>query len=299
MIQPVSYIIANFLGVAALLLWSSTALLLSYCSGMPPFLLMALTSFVGFFVFLAVWVFKGESVWAHFRFPWPVLLFAIAGAGGYRLLYFLAMHDVPAVEASLINYLWPVLIILFLHFLPEEKLRWFHLVGTFLGFVGVYFLLSPGWQFLDDFSFGHLLALFAAVVWAGYSVISRRIKKFSSMVVPVASLFSGVIFSIFSFFLGEWQGDFYLPYLPLVFILGVVGGLGVFLWDVGMKHGNIKILGIFSFFVPLISTGFLVAFGRAELEGHIVLATVLIFSSAVFAAADEIYKGVLGVLKSS
>ena len=283
-----SPLLGNLSGISALFLWASTALFLSYCNSVPPLLLTALSLLIGFFTFLIIWIVQKEKIVKNFQFPFIIILLAVFGIGGYRLLYFLSMHFVPVIEASLINYLWPAMIVLFSHFLPNEKLKWFHIVGTIIGFTGVCVLLSPDMNFLTGFSFGHILALLAALTWSIYSVISKKTKRYSSKVVPISFFISGTVFLTISYFSESWHNSISTThYVPILF-LGIASGVGYFLWDIGMKHGNIKLLGIGSFFVPLISTLLLILFNKAEPEGHILIATALIVFSAIIASKDKI-----------
>ena len=50
----------------------------------------------------------------------------------------------PAVEASLIAYLWPLLLVVFSALLPGERLRWWHLAGGVAGLVGAGLLVTRG-----------------------------------------------------------------------------------------------------------------------------------------------------------
>lgn len=285
---PALHNFANLSGATALFLWSSTALLLSFCNNVPPFFLTAMTLWIGFCVFLIVWLIKGKNLKEYFRFPVYILLLSVFGIGGYRLLYFASTYYVPVVEASLINYLWPVLIVLFSHFLPDEKLRWCHIVGSVMGFFGIAVLLSPGIDFLSEFSFGHFLALAAAFLWAAYSVVSKATKKYSSNVVPVSCVISAFIFFIISAFTESWDIQLIaLAWVP-IFLLGIASSFGYFLWDIGMKQGNIKFLSLGSFFVPIVSTLLLFLFKRAEPDPHIFIATGLIFGGALVASKDQL-----------
>ncbi|MFX8397155.1 DMT family transporter, partial [Acinetobacter baumannii] len=78
----------------------------------------------------------------HLRQPWPVWAVGLGGLFGYHALYFLALKTAPPVEASLICYLWPLLIVLFSALLAGEKLAWFHLVGVGAGLAGTVLIVG-------------------------------------------------------------------------------------------------------------------------------------------------------------
>jgi len=108
---------------------------------------------------------------------WParVWLLGIGGLFGYHALYFAALQLAPPAEANLINYLWPLLIVLLSAPLAGERLGWTHLAGAALGFAGVALLaFGRGLSFADNHAIGYLLALGCAFAWSIYSVLSRR-----------------------------------------------------------------------------------------------------------------------------
>ncbi len=281
---------ANLNGLLAILFWSSTALLFTFCDTFPPFMLAALTSLTGFFVFFVKWLLFREDIRAHFAIPWWVIVFCVVGIGGYRALYFFSLGTVPVVEASLINYLWPVLVVVFSSFLKDSGFRPHHLVGALAGFSGVVILLSRPDQLFGDVAFGHILALFAAVIWAGYSVLTRFVPSYTGNTVPVSFLFSGLI--LFAISLSTERFD-YVDWgqAPFVLLMGVVASLGYFLWDSAMKKGHIQILGVASYFTPLISTFLLIAFAKAMATAGILFATMLIVIGPLIASKEKVVAG--------
>ncbi len=61
-------------------------------------------------------------------------------------------------------------------------------------------------------------------------------------------------------------------------------GLAFFLWDVGVKRGDIQMLGVASYAAPLLSTLLLIATGFAAASLSLVLAAGLIAGGALVAA---------------
>lgn len=281
----------NIAGMVALVLWSSTSLLIALCAAFPAVFLTALTSLIGAVIFIARWVWRKEPLKEHFKFPYQIVLMAVAGIGGYRILLFASMYYAEPVEASLINYLWPILLVVFSGFLPDEKLKWYHLCGGFLGFLGILFIFSNGLDLFVNFSLGHLLALGAAVTWAVFSVASRATKKYSSSIIPIAMLYSAIILFVFSYFTEDWHSiSINTTDIIYMVILGATSAVGYFLWDVGMKYGNIQILGVLSYFVVVLSTFLLIIFGMAAPSYSVFMALIFILSGSLLASKDKILK---------
>ena len=276
---------ATLAGLGAILLWGMLALLTSYTGGVPPFQLTAMTFCIAFAASAVAFVRAGAD-FSILRQPPAVWLNGVLGLFGYHALYFMALKSAPAVEASLINYLWPVLIVLFSSFLPGEKLHLTHALGVLLGFMGVVALLMGGGSLTLDPRYlgGYLLALACAVIWALYSVNSRRFQAAPTLLIGA---FCGVtaLLSLLCHLLFE-QTVLPAPtaWLPIVLLgLGPVG-LAFFAWDFGVKRGNIKVLGALSYLAPLLSSVLLIAFGQAQFHIRILLACLCIIAGSVVAS---------------
>ena len=257
------------------------------------FFILTYTSFVCFAFFFVLWCIQGKGLKQHFAYPWKIVLFAVAGIGGYRLVYFLAFDNGPAVEVNLLNYLWPIFMVLFTGALPGERLRSFHVLGSLVGFCGLYFLLRSKVSYLEfDWGAGHVFGFLAAVMWGAFSVLSRRVRGYSSHVVPASFMWSTILFSfiyfIFYFNADQFKSLACSDWLYLT-ALGIFAGVGYFLWDIGMKYGNIQFLAVSSYFTPLLSTLILFLAGQGVLSQGVVLAAILIFLGSVIASSDKLH----------
>ncbi len=279
---------ATAVGATAVLMWSTLALFTVSTGDVPPFQLLAMSFTIAFFIGLTLWLKKGDGILTHLRLPGRVWLLGIFGLFGYHFFYFLALKTAPPVEANLINYLWPLLIVLFSALLPGEQLRWFHIVGAAAGFIGAGLLVTKGQgiSFDTQYGLGYLAAVTCAFIWAIYSVLSRY---FGAVPTNAVGGFCGAtaILALFCHLLFEqtvWpQGSQWLAILLLG--LGPVGA-AFFVWDYGLKRGNIKALGAFSYAAPLLSTNLLVVFQLAEPSWQIAVACIFIMGGAVLAAGD-------------
>jgi drug/metabolite transporter (DMT)-like permease len=276
---------AGLAGFGAILLWGGLALLTSYCGRIPPFQLTAMAFFIAFLAGVAAFIRSGCD-FSVLRQPAGVWVNGILGLFGYHALYFMAMRSAPAVEANLINYLWPVLIVLFSAFLPGEKLRARHVMGVLLGFGGVTVLLLKGGAIELDARYlpGYLLALGCAVTWAVYTVLSRKNKGAPTILIGAFCGATSAL-SLACHLLFEKtvvpQGAEWLPILLMG--LGPVG-LAFYAWDYGVKRGNIKLLGTLSYMAPLLSSALLLCFGKATFSWNLLGACALIVTGSAVSA---------------
>lgn len=278
---------ATLIGFTAILSWALLALFTAMSGKVPPFQLLAMTFGVATAIGVVASLARRTSPLAHLRQPAPVWLLGVGGLFGYHFFYFLALRNAPAVEASLIAYLWPLLIVVFSALLPGERLRWFHIGGALLGLAGAALLVTKGQSLEIDprYTLGYMAAGVCALTWSSYSVASRRFGHVPTDAVggfcAVAALLAIPCHLVFE--TTVWPQDTVQWLAVLALGLGPVGG-AFFTWDIGVKKGDIQVLGAGSYAAPLLSTLVLIAVGLAPLTVEVALACLLIVGGAVLAA---------------
>lgn len=277
---------ATLTGFGAVILWSLLALLTVRTAPVPPLLLNALTFAIGGAVGL-VWVMSTGGLAQLARVPLRVYAFGTAGLFGYHLLYFSALRLAPPAEAGLIAYLWPLLIVLFSGLLPGERLLPGHILGALVAFAGAALIVTSGASAATGTNpaLGFALAFLCALTWAAYSVISRRLGDVPTASVTVFCLATAALSAVAHLALEDtvWPatGAGWLAVAALG--LGPVG-LAFFIWDLGVKKGDIQLLGVASYAAPLLSTLALVVAGVAQPSWLLGLAALLITGGAALAA---------------
>jgi drug/metabolite transporter (DMT)-like permease len=273
-------------------MWSLLALLTAASGAMPPFQLAAVTFAIGGTLgVLSLLVRPGGAEIANraLRQPWPVWALGVGGLFGYHALYFMALRLAPPAEAGLINYLWPLLIVLFSALLPGEKLKPHHLAGAALGLVGTVVLISGRAElgFSQSDLPGYLAAFIAAFVWATYSVASRRFSSVPSDAVVGFCLVTALLAALchLLFEATVWPRDAAEWGAVIALGIGPVG-LAFYVWDIGVKRGDIRVLGAASYAAPVLSTLALIAGGYAEPRWTLWLSAGLIALGGLIAAKD-------------
>lgn len=282
---------ATLIGFSAILMWSFLALLTAASGKMPPFQLSAICFAIASLPGILVLVLKPSRL-ALLKQPASVWVVGIAGLFGYHFLYFTALRNAPAVEAGLIAYLWPLLIVVGSALLPGEKLRWYHLVGAVAGLCGTFLIVGRnGVNFDGAYALGYGAAFLCAFTWSGYSLLTRRFDAVSTDVVTGFCLATSILSLVCHLALEttvwpqgavEWVAVVGLGLFPV--------GAAFYAWDYGVKNGNIQILGAASYAAPLLSTLILTLFGFAEATPRIAIACVLVTGGAVLAAQDMFRK---------
>ncbi|MCE8014265.1 DMT family transporter [Billgrantia desiderata] len=266
---------ATAIGATTILNWALLATLTQLSGPVPPFLLTGLAFGIAFLCFLAWSLWRRESFTAPLRQAPSVWALGVGGLFGYHALYFVAQQNAPPANAGLISYLWPLLIVLFVGLLPGERLLPRHVLGGLMGFAGAALLiggdLGAGGSVL-----GYGAAFACALVWSGYSVLSRTKKAVPTSAVGgfclVTALLAFVCHGLFE--ATRWpQGIEWLGVVGLG--LGPVGS-AFFTWDIGVKHGDLHLLGLLAYATPLLSTLVLIVAGYAEATPLLALAAGVI-----------------------
>lgn len=273
---------ASLIGLSAILMWSTLAFLTIGSAPVPPFLLNTLTFGLGGALGLAWTARRGLGVLRGV--PFGVYVFGTLGLFGYHALYFTAFRLGPSAETGLIAYLWPLFIVLLSGLLPGERLLARHIGGAVIAFAGAGLIVAQG-----DMGTAPPLALAlafgCALTWAGYSVLSRRLGAVPTESVAVFCLATAAL-SLPAHLVFEttaWPQGAAGWLAVLALGLGPVGA-AFFTWDIGMKKGDIQLLGVASYAAPLFSTLLLVVAGVSQARPSLALAALLIAGGAALAA---------------
>lgn len=273
---------ATLIGLVAILLWASLALLTTATGNLPPFQVLAIGFGIAAVLGLVRATLRGTAGWRELRQPLPALALSTFALFGYHALYFIALKRAPAVEANLLNYLWPLLIVVFAGLIGGVAVRPGQWLGTALGLVAAVLLVTRGrgLQVEPAHVPGYLAALGAALIWSLYSVLNRRHADVPTAAITVGCAGVAVLGTVAHLLseqtvvptAGQW----------VVLLLMGIGPVGAafWLWDHGTKHGDIALLGSLSYLAPLLSTLLLVASGRAEAHWIQAVAVALLLAGA-------------------
>jgi drug/metabolite transporter (DMT)-like permease len=273
------------LSLFTILIWSTLAFLGSHMGHLPPFLSVGIALTIGGLV--------GLVKVRDWKVPLSTLAIGIGGIFGYHALLFTAFKLAPAVEVNLLQYLWPLLIVMLSPvFLPWTSLKGHHVVGALLGLSGAVLVISGGHLALDLRSLpGYLLAVAAAFTWSSYSLLTKRVKPFATGAVGGFCLASGLLslglFALESSGSGAaWPVLSRTDWLFLVLLgLGPMGG-AFYTWDAALKRGDPRVIGALTYLTPLLSTLNLVMLGGKHLSVISLAAMGLIVAGAITGSLD-------------
>jgi drug/metabolite transporter (DMT)-like permease len=272
---------ANLYALGAIALWITLAALGVTLKHIPPFLLTGVALLMGSVLALP-FVLKDRQSW---KIPAATLALGVYGLFGYHFLLFIALRHAPPVEANLVNYLWPLfMVVLAPLFLAGLKLRALHVAAALLGFGGAAIAIlgaASGAAASGGWSWGFVPALASAFIWASYSLLTQRVKPFATAAIGLFGLVSGLLA-----LLCHWALEPAAVLSGRDWLLLAVMGLGplgasFFLWDKALKNGDARHIGILSYLTPLGSTALLLLVSGRALSWSIGMAAVMIIGAAV------------------
>ena len=265
----------NLYALGAIALWALLASLGTSLAHLPPFLLTGVALVIGS---MPAW-----PLMRHWRVPLRTLALGVYGLFGFHFLLFVALRMAPAVEANLVNYLWPLLLVLLSPlFLPGMLLRPAHVLAAIVGFAGAAVAILGASGGADGaWSWGYLPALSSAFIWASYSLWTRRVPPFPTAAIGLFGLVSGLLSLACHWALEPAAAISGRDALLLVLMgLGPLGA-AFFLWDKALKRGDARQIGILSYLTPLASTVLLLWVSDRPVTGGIALAAVMIIGAAL------------------
>jgi drug/metabolite transporter (DMT)-like permease len=270
--------------LAAIALWATLAPMGSILGDLPPFFVTGTGLLIG--SVLALFVSRGQI--SKLAVPPSTLLVGVVGLFGFHAALFSALQLAPPVQANLVNYLWPLFIVVLTPlFFPGTSLRLRHVMAAIVGFAGAALAILSGGEITSGGMLGYLFALLAAIIWAGYSLLTKKLPHFESSAVGVFALVSGILALLAHL---TWEA----PVSPtttqwLILMAMGFGPLGgaFYLWDVAIKTGDPQRIGLLSFLTPLLSTTLLLLVTGKQLTWLLALSGALIIGAAYFGSRSK------------
>ena len=233
--------------LGAILLWAAFATLVRHVGDTPPLLLTGIALCCGSLASI--------HQWRQWRVPAATFAFGTASLFIYHVCLVAAFRYAPIAQANLVNYLWPMLIVLLAARRTAGGLRPLQLVGCAIAFGGCALAIAPAsTSFIPAHLAGYAMAAVAALAWAMYSVGPRSMAPYSSWATGGFCLGAGVLA-----LLAHWLFEApYTPSVPALAWMAAIGigplGLSFVLWDRAMRHGNASTIGSLGYLTPILST---------------------------------------------
>ncbi|MCB1532096.1 MAG: EamA family transporter [Alphaproteobacteria bacterium] len=279
----------NLAGFLALIIFSVGTLLIALSRSVPTFELLFITFLLGSLSVTLAQKLRGYDVRESWRQSTANFFFVTFGIGLYSFLLVPAFQRAPAFEANILNYLWPLLLVIFSSFVKKTLPKPLQIGGLLCGALGMVFVFMPeaDQNIFNTFNLGHILAIGAAVVWALYSAMAQTKTYPVGLTAPVMAFCAFLALCLhlaFEHFV--WPG---FEVAIAVILLGL-GRVSFALWDYGVKNGDHVLLSSLSYFVPLLSVLLFIIFGFKPATANVAIGGAFVVLGCVLANAHQIKK---------
>lgn len=257
----------------------------------PPFTLVTLRLLLGILTLAIVLALRGGSKITRRQFL-QVFGVGFVGYGISLSLQFLGTKLSTAANGSLVTSATPAFILLFAWMLLSEKITARKFIALLLATLGVVAVIDPrSAQLNPDLFLGNILLLGAAVTWALYSVLVRKVTQFTDV----------LQFSLFAFIgglpvaipAGAWElvhvgvGEISLGVVGGVLFLGIIStALAMILWNNAFAILDAGAASLTFFAQPVVGT-LLGWFFLAEKITPIFLLGGVLIGIGIFISAKE------------
>jgi drug/metabolite transporter (DMT)-like permease len=276
--RPLSPRAWTCVGAAAIPLWATWPTLALRTLEMPAFECLTIAFLFGWMVLSATDrapapVNAAPSGWRS----WIPALACAAGLSGSNAFHILATHYIPAAEANLISYLWPVMIVGFGVLLGLFRMRARQLAGLGFGFAGAAILMGGGALSLSLAGLG--LGLASGASWALYCVFRLLWKSASGAVLGRGCALSAVLCAVLHVALEP-------TVLPSIGGIGAAAAVGIvplafgnLVWDQGFRRGDSQLLAVMAYATPLCSALLLALLGLERCSVSLLIGAVVIVAA--------------------
>lgn len=276
--MKISSIPSTLQGLTALLLWATSASIISMLSSLPPYEILSLSFFTAGLYTIFKIIMGNE--WKTLKAAYLSWILVATGVLLQQILYIMAFNSAHPAEVDLIIYLWPSIAIVLSTIFFREKIRWYHIVSVLFGTLGIVCMTSDNISF-SQFQWGHLCAFLCAVSWSTFSVFSRKSA-------PIHPNMFGIIYAVGLILIIPLHlsyEEFIMPSITefgLLIYYTICCTLAAFsLWTNGMQKGFSRYLILTAYIKPVVSLSLLCLLGFAEPTFYLMLATICITIAGV------------------
>lgn len=240
-------------------LWSSVAaigkMLLKDLDSFQVLFYVLVTATIGLFAILLINKKLKELSKYKLRDYWNFAYMGFLGIFLYNVLFFAALMYAPAQEAFIVNYTWPIWVVIFASLILKDKFTFKKLIAIVLGFAGVYTVVTNGniLSFTISNVKGNLLALAGAISYGLFSVLGKKQDYDKTASMFLYHLF-GLLFSIPAILIFSNIPSVSMQQLAgLTWVGTFTTGIAFTFWFLALKHGDTAKMSNIIFLTPFLS----------------------------------------------
>lgn len=281
--------------ILTILLWSATPAVAKLALGeLNNYQLLFYTSVVGVISLFFINLFRGNLYMLKTYSKNDYLkMFGMGFVGIY--LYYILLYGsfslAPAGQVNVVNYLWPIFIIIFSIFLLKEKFNFYTFFAIVLSFLGAILAFTKGnlSAFSNQFATGYFLATLGAICYGLFSVFGKKFEyeKFNSMlvyylsatilIIPTTIIMSGIVFP-----------KSLVTIVAILILGGILNSIAFVFWFKALKLGDTHKTANLIYVVPFLAMIWTYFLNREPFSLFSIIGLVLIISGILIQIRNKI-----------
>lgn len=280
-------------GIITVLIWASMAAMVkSLLNNIPDLEALSISSALGS-VFLMIMNLANGNIKKIRRYSGKDLL-CMAGLGFvglflYSALYYRGLKILSSQEACILNYLWPIMLVVFSALILKERLTGTKIAALICSFVGI-IILSAGNSsgVTENRMTGIICCIVAAACYGLFSVLNKKADYDQSIMMMVSWLVVAVCAAAVGFFTEEWVPVAGTQWLGILWLGVVTDAVAYLLWALALKGtDNTAAIANMAYLVPFLSLVVSAVFLKEKLQFRAIVALIFIIGGI---AVQSIYE---------
>lgn len=207
----------------------------------------------------------------------------------YEFLYYFGIAQLTASTACILNYLWPVMLVLFSCLILKEPFTTRKVIAMVASFLGVVVLSAGGNdQYGAHPVLGIVGCIVAAVSYGLFSVLNKREDLDQDLCMPIywgVTMVSGLIAG---FVEGGWTMPDLKTWLILAWLGVMANAVGYLIWAIALNDSkNSARIANFAFLVPVLSMLLSALILREQIHWNGIAALVLILGGILYQSYEK------------
>ena len=253
---------------------------------------LAISSYISFVFLLLVNIVNGKIKTLRQMSRRDIGVISCLGFIGlfiYSALYYYGLSEMTSQEACIVNYLWPIMLVIFSCIILKEKMTITKLVAMVCSFIGIVILsVGSGENSDGNLAFGIISCVIAAACYGLFSVLNKKYNYDQNISMMIMWLVTAVCSTILGLLTENWVSIKGEQWLGLLWIGIVVDAIAYLLWALALNGaGNTAKIANLAFLTPFLSLVVSALFLEEEIELRAVIALVFIIGGILLQSFYE------------
>ncbi|MBQ9936120.1 MAG: DMT family transporter [Lachnospiraceae bacterium] len=245
--------------ITTVFMWSTLAAVVKLLlSDIPNLQALAISSYISSGFLLIVNVFTGKiKVMKSLKIKDIGIISGLGFIGlfVYSALYYYGLSQLTSQEACIVNYLWPIMLVIFSCIILKEKLTAMKAVAMICSFVGIVVLsMGSGDNSEGNVTLGIFSCIIAAACYGLFSVLNKKFNYDQSISMMIFWLVAAVCSTVLGIVTEDWVSLDGRQWLGMLWLGIVVDAIAYLLWAIALNGtGNTAKIANIAYLTPFLS----------------------------------------------